>query len=525
MRKDDRRLGSDPDGQARGWIRPSWVAWGLPFGLAYACLAEVGHLLSFPEVGFATFWPPSALYFATLVRLRPRRWPALAAGVLAANLTLAFLHHQSRPVPLTLLFWAGNSLEAMAAAWLLQRRHGSGFALQTLREACDFVAFAVILAPVLSATLGAGALAMAHGSPYWPAWRLWWAGDALGLLIGVPILLSWLGVDLPRLRYMRPARFAELLLALVLLTFTATRIFGAAHPPGGPFLRFTYWAFPFLIWIAARFDLRAASLGPLVLALVATARTTAGDGPFADAGGGAPQQAILLQIFLGVAALITLYLSVSGAERGRIQGSLAAKQRELEEANARLGTLAETDPLTTLKNRRAFERTLDREFAFATRTGIPLSLIVLDIDRFKKYNDLLGHPAGDEALRIISRLLLRSVRQMDLVSRYGGEEFIIILPGTDQPGANTMAERLRRSIEDHPWPGLPVTASLGLATFVPGAAEDCTSPDELFARADTALYYAKSTGRNRVVHASEMLGELRESDTGTHPVPHSAAEN
>ncbi|MFL6196473.1 MAG: diguanylate cyclase [Thermoanaerobaculia bacterium] len=494
----------------------SWAAWGLPFGFAYALLAEVGHLLSFPEVGFATFWPPSALYFATLVRLRPHRWPALAAGVLGANLALALLH-QSRPLHLTLLFWAGNSLEAMAAAWLLQRRHGTGFSLQTLREAYDFVALAVILAPALSATLGAGTLAMANGSPFWPAWRLWWAGDALGLLIGAPILLSWLGVDLPRLRSMRPARFAELLLALVLLTFTATRIFGEAQPSGGPYLRFTYWAFPFLIWIAARFDLRAASLGPLVLALVATARTTAGDGPFAGAGA-ASQQAILLQTFLGVASFITLYLSVSSAERGRIQGSLAAKQRELEEANARLGTLAETDPLTALKNRRAFERTLDREFAFATRTGIPLSLIVLDIDRFKKYNDLLGHPAGDEVLRIISRLLLRSVRQMDLVARYGGEEFIIILPGTDQPGANTMAERLRRSIEDHPWPGRPVTASLGLATFVPGEAEDCTSPDELFARADTALYYAKSTGRNRVVHASEMLGELRESDTGTHPV-------
>jgi diguanylate cyclase (GGDEF)-like protein len=516
MKQGNRRRGLGRASPAVGWVRSSWVTWGLPFGLAYALLMSVGRLLSFPEVGFATFWPPGALYFAGLVRLRPHRWPPLLAGALAASLTLSLLH-QGPPVALTLVFWAGNSLEAMAAAWLLQNRHGTGFSLQTLREVLDFVLFAVILSPMLSATVGAGARAVAHGTPLWPSWSVWWAGDALGLLIGAPILLSWLGMDLPRLRHMRPARFAELLLALVLLTFTATRIF-AEPSPGAPYLRFTYWVFPFLIWISARFDLRAASLAPLILALVAAARTTAGDGPFADAGGSAPQQAILLQIFLGVAALITLQLSVSSAERGRVQGSLAAKQRELEEANARLGTLAETDPLTTLKNRRAFERTLDREFAFATRTGIPLSLIVLDIDRFKKYKDQLGHPAGDEVLRIISSLLLRSVRQMDLVARYGGEEFIVILPGTDQAGASIMAERLRRSIELHPWPERPVTASLGLATYVPGEAEDCTTPDELFARADTALYYAKSTGRNRVVHASEMLGELREPETGTHTI-------
>jgi diguanylate cyclase (GGDEF)-like protein len=519
MTRRSRKDGTAGGGRSRRDGLAASAALAAGFGGVYLALAELGHLLSFPDAGFATLWPPGALYFTVLVRRQPARWPVLLLSALIANLVSDVGLH-GRPLLVGLAVWTGNSLEAATAAWLLQRREGMGFSFQTLGEAYSFLALAVLLCPLLGATVGAATVAAAFSAPFEPAWLVWWIGDALGMLIVTPVLLSWFGEHLPRIRSTRPLRFVELSAALVLLTLTAQKVFADPRLPGSPYLRFTYWAFPFLVWISARFDLRAASMGPLIIGLVAVLNTTAGNGPFAAEGSSVSHQAVLLQTYLGVAALITLHLSVGNAENARIRRSLALKQRELEEANARLETLAETDPLTALKNRRAFEATLDREFAFSSRTGAPLSLMMLDLDRFKKYNDLLGHPAGDEVLKTIATLMLRSVRHADFAARYGGEEFIVLLPGTDQAGSITMAERLRSTIEEHPWSPRPVTASLGIATFLIGKAEDCTSPEELIARADTALYYAKATGRNRAVHAEDMLEEVREaSDTGTITLP------
>ena len=173
------------------------------------------------------------------------------------------------------------------------------------------------------------------------------------------------------------------------------------------------------------------------------------------------------------------------------------QKTELERANAELEALATTDGLTGLKNHRAFQERLAEEVSRAVRYGTPLSLILLDVDRFKQYNDTYGHPAGDAVLVAASRALQEGARTTDLLARYGGEEFVLILPQTEIDGAAAFAERLRVAVERHPWPVRAVTASFGVADLRLGE-----SGAELIARADAALYQSKAAGRNRVTCAS-----------------------
>jgi diguanylate cyclase (GGDEF)-like protein len=168
--------------------------------------------------------------------------------------------------------------------------------------------------------------------------------------------------------------------------------------------------------------------------------------------------------------------------------------------NRRLEALATTDPLTRLLNRRALLERLSREVDRAKRYESMLTLLLLDIDHFKRINDERGHLVGDGVLRQIGALVEASVRTVDIAARYGGEEFVLLLPETSQDGGIIFAERLRESIERYPFDPtseepLHLTASIGVATFPSPRVE---STEDLFARADEALYRAKSSGRNQV---------------------------
>jgi diguanylate cyclase (GGDEF)-like protein len=157
---------------------------------------------------------------------------------------------------------------------------------------------------------------------------------------------------------------------------------------------------------------------------------------------------------------------------------------------------ARVDALTGLANRRALEEILAAEISRAQRFAHQLAVVLLDLDRFKEINDSFGHAAGDGMLRAVSRLLTSLARQGDTVARWGGEEFVVVLPETDLAGARRFAERLRRTIEAHAVGDLTTSASCGVATMLP---ED--SVEELLGAADQALYRAKSNGRNRTESA------------------------
>ncbi|MDQ2687759.1 MAG: diguanylate cyclase [Armatimonadota bacterium] len=192
------------------------------------------------------------------------------------------------------------------------------------------------------------------------------------------------------------------------------------------------------------------------------------------------------------------------------KNELAEANAHLEESNARLEALATEDGLTGLKNYRAFQERLEVEMSRAARYGTPLSLVLLDVDHFKRYNDRWGHPAGDGVLKTVARLLQQNARGTDLAARYGGEEFVLILPQTSQSGAFIIAERVRRAIERAAWDKETVTASFGVATLSLGMDGGAV----LVARADRALYQAKAEGRNRVTAGHSRVGDLSASLPG-----------
>ncbi|BDA58870.1 diguanylate cyclase [Shewanella xiamenensis] len=217
-----------------------------------------------------------------------------------------------------------------------------------------------------------------------------------------------------------------------------------------------------------------------------------------------------ISIPYGLAKQGEIYPMTSLEERNReLESIIQARTYELAEANNRLEKLSNTDGLTNIGNRRLFDQMLQKEWSRGQRNNTPLSLIMLDIDHFKLFNDFYGHLAGDDCLKMLANSLSQSGRRAgELVTRYGGEEFVILLPNTDHQSALDTAKHVHQLIQSLAIPHIKtdigiVTVSVGVACLLPS---DKHNALELVHQADTALYLAKSAGRNciRSVHEPEI---------------------
>lgn len=199
--------------------------------------------------------------------------------------------------------------------------------------------------------------------------------------------------------------------------------------------------------------------------------------------------------------------------------------RELTRAHLRLIEYSNRDALTGIFNRRYFNDRFPQDFEQARRSGHPLSLLMVDVDYFKRYNDQYGHPVGDECLEHVALAIMRAThRPADIVARYGGEEFVIVLPETDASGASFVATRVTESVRalarPAPGPRGVVTVSVGCATHVPQQGDAGDTPERLIALADEALYTAKRLGRDRV-YVSEGVAPAADGEGGAvEHVPH-----
>jgi diguanylate cyclase (GGDEF)-like protein len=206
-------------------------------------------------------------------------------------------------------------------------------------------------------------------------------------------------------------------------------------------------------------------------------------------------KATLYASYMGLTAFIAVAYE---HERRTVEHRLSSMAHELYETSIR-------DHLTNVSNRRYFSQRLDKEISFGARHRMPLSILILDADRFKLINDIRGHAAGDAVLVGLAAVISSNLRAEDLVARYGGEEFVVLLRGTPLEGACVAAERLRKAVEAHPFEfagtRFTVTVSIGCATAI---AE--RNSEELLQAADRCLYEAKRSGRNCVV--SGKCGEL-----------------
>ena len=449
--------------------------WGLSllasvgFGLATVIFGWSGMALPFGGVSvFITIYPP--LLICLFWALAFGWWWGAIPAYLA---TLSLALYADMPLAWALLFACANPL-GFAVLALGFRAFGSTRGLPTL-GAWLFYAQLAFVGAVFSS---AGALIWSHTNRLdtiglLPIWQDWWLGGFLqSLLLGLPLWGFWPRLDRWQQRWAIAKAAAPVDSHRLILRLILAIVFGVI---GYGFLT---------IWLGSS-QLSSALNSGDISALPAAATVLRATS----------------WVFFLVFALIAAFVGFFGYqlfvrwsdETGRLVATL-------EQTNLELEALSRIDTLSGLSNRAAIERVLHDCWARSARFDEPCSLLMIDIDHFKRINDEHGHAAGDHAIRLLATLLRRSVREIDAVGRWGGEEFVAVLPGTTTAGAQELAERIRRELEAQcraePAP-IAFTISIGVAQR---RAADADAAAWL-RRADQALYQAKHDGRNRVVLA------------------------
>jgi diguanylate cyclase (GGDEF)-like protein len=482
--------------------RPGWLVF-LLLPLFHFATVKLSFYCGVTSDNEVVVWLPNAVLLAALLRFRGQR------GWLMAILTFSSDVIGNLPsfawgeaVLLSLV----NVFEVVLT-WLLMRRAGASPRLERIRDLGTFVLAGPLLSAFVAGFLGAAVIKTLESgtTPYLTLMRVWWFGDGLGLLIYTPLLLTFAHrtTEVVRLRWLDGV-VVLLSLGLAVLIFSAR-----GGETSGMFLSPTL-LLPSVLFVAARFGVRWASLAVALVSLTCAWVLTLGNQPF----GAMPmyleivraQEFILTLCIVGMGFAILLS-ELKAHERG-LEVKVRERTLELEESNSKLASMSTTDGLTGIANRRRFDEVLGNEWQRAQGNGQPLALALIDVDWFKNYNDCYGHLAGDDCLRnIASMLASRSSFDSGLVARYGGEEFAFIAPSTDEARAIGMANAICKALVEM---GLPhaqspfnlVTASVGVAVLVP---KDGQPAQALVKLADEALYRAKARGRNQAMLAGAVM--------------------
>lgn len=493
------------------------IVWMLLAGLAYYAGASLGVAQASVPEGIVLLWPPNGLILPAFLILPLRFWPGLILAALVAEV-LADL--PTFPLWASVAFGLVNILEITLAAWLIRRTCGPAFSFNHLRNAGLFLLFGPLLASACAALFGAAvhaALARTDTS-FLSLWYMWWLGDALGLLILTPLVVTlWRWLQTPPAAGMSLPRSGEAL--LLWLVVAAVCLLGVQGLHAG--YHYTpAWLILLGVVAAIRLGVIGATLTVALISGISIALLVRGIQPFVAVS--IEQAAWLTQEYLALTCIVAVGLAVLLQEIRDKGSALLASERHLQaqnqtlearvlerttaleeanlalqQANARLAASVATDELTGMASRRHFYSEAERELQRLRCDRMPATLIMIDLDHFKAINDSYGHDAGDLVLRTLQQPLLHTLRPRDLQGRIGGEEFVVLLSGLTTLQALPIAERIRQAIQalEIPYQGqlLRITASLGVA----GWDGDCDL-EELMRRADQALYAAKRQGRNRV---------------------------
>ena len=500
---------------ATGKLR-QFLFFPLATGLSYYFGALLGVTASSMSEGISIFWLPNGVLLAALLLVPRRYWPLHLLFAVVAEIAADL---PAFTLPQALGFAGVNVFECLLAAYLLERV-ARPFKLDSLRHVAHFAAY-VLVASGLAGLLGATIYALSGptATSFWTYWRIWWLGDGLGVLLITPLVLGWLQRPSPsaeRRRLEAAALFALTVLIAAWVFLPTPDLLEAVLP------RRAFLLLPLALWAAVRLGIRGAASASLLIAGIAIAATLYGRGPLVLA---TPEATVLLlQEYLAVLILPALALSALFQElrqrnarlRSRetelrvmhdaldrlnreLEARVETRTQELQLANQRLEELASIDPLTAVSNRRHFLELARPEISRAKRQGLPLAVIMLDIDFFKSVNDRFGHETGDKVLMALAATVRGALRGGDIFARLGGEEFVLMLPGQGFPEAVQLAERLRELVAQNevPGSGAHITVSAGVA----GLENDTDEIDDLLRRADQGLYRAKSEGRDRVCTA------------------------
>jgi diguanylate cyclase (GGDEF)-like protein len=448
---------------------------GVLAGLAavYFAAGKFGLGLAFVHPSASAVWPPSGIALSALLIFGYEVWPAVLIGAFLVNAT-------TMGSPLTSLgIGLGNTLEGLVGAYLVNRFANGSQAFARTRDIFRFTALAALAGTTLSPTIGITSLVLggfARWADFWSIWLTWWLGDATGVLVVAPVVLLWGIGGSPRVTGRRVWEAAALVAGLSVVTMV---VFGGLFPGDTKTYPLEFLCIPFFLWAAFRFGRRAAATAIVVLSVIALWGTLRGFGPFARETRN--ESLLLLQAFMSATALIAATLAAAVTERRRVE--------------AQLRHLAVTDPLTGIANYRRLIQVLELELSRSGRTTRPFAVLLLDVDNLKKINDRHGHLVGSRALCRVADAMRGTCRTIDTAARYGGDEFALILPETEDAAARQVAGRVAvRLAGDGEQP--PVTVSVGVAVYP----RDGSAVEALLGAADEALYAAKAAlqGQSRL---------------------------
>ncbi len=444
-----------------------WRYMGQCIGLAaaYFVAAKLGLRLAFVHASATAVWPPTGIALAAFLILGSRLWPAIFVGAFLANITTA------GSVATSLGIAAGNTLEGLLGAALVSRFAQGLQAFERPRNILKFAFLAAGGATTVSATCGVTSLVLggfARWAEYGDIWLTWWLGDVVGALVVAPAVLLWSAN--PRVGWRRRQALEAAALVVALLGVSAL-VFGGFFPSRTKDYPLEFLCIPILLWAAFRFGAREAATAVLLLSGIAIRGTLHGFGPFVR--DTQNESLLLLQAFTGVICIT-----------GLIVASVVGERRRME---AQLRQLSVSDPLTGLANYRQLITVLEGEIRRSQRTERPFALVLLDLDGLKKINDRHGHLVGSRALCRLAAALRGASRAVDTPARFGGDEFALVLPETDEAEAWHVAQRV---VERLPRDGEKprISASSGVAVY-PG---DGDTVEALILVADRALYEMKA---------------------------------
>ena len=448
--------------------------------IAYVLTGKIGLAVGFVHPASSALFPPAGIALGAFLVLGYRVWPVilLAATMLYGSVLGA--------VPAAAILAAANTAEGLFLAYLVNRFAGGRHALQTPRHSLRFAGLALLTAVSCSATIATVTLVLlghAEVSAFDAVWTSWSLGSFGGAVLAAPVVLLFAQGRSDRWKRAQLIEAGAVFVCVVavgLIVFCGVPLELRNFP-------LDMLCFVVLLWPAFRLGRRAASLALLVLLGLAVIGTVFGG--YGTLARSMPADSMLMVV--GFMSLMAVLVQ-----------SLAALAAEYAVAESQLRELVVTDPMTGLPNYRRLVEVLAKEISQANRTDGTFAVVFFDMDGLKQINDELGHLIGSRAVCRFAETLKASCRDTDTAARYGGDEFVVVLPGSDEPGAQMVITRvIERLAEDRVKPELATSA--GVAVYP----KDGSTPTTLLSAADRALYAVKahkaSVRRRGVVPISE----------------------
>lgn len=454
---------------------------GLVYGIAFRL-----SISTFLRDNLSVCWPLVGIQVAFFLRTPRRFWPQMVTGMVIVQVALEW----SQPWDQILSDTVSDVAELLIAAYWLPPLKGVSKWIKEPHLLKRFIVWPAVLGPAITAFPVAAAYSREldlHVS-YWVYWARWFTGDMIGIVLWLPLGVILLSSETYTLFAWK--NLPRTLGLLGSFSLVGWGLFNCKPTP------IAFVLMPLLLFIALKLGFSGSAIAVNVLSIVSAKGTLHRLGPFGSIT--EPYSVTALQAFLAVSMLMCFPISILLLERDEFE-------RETREAYERMEKLAISDGLTGLANRRRFDDIFDQEWRRAMREGEPVGVMMIDVDCFKLFNDSYGHLAGDQCLRNIADSIRGSVnRPGDLPARFGGEEFVVLMPGTDLCGVLQVAEMLRFRIEvlrlEHQSsPHRIVTVSVGCWSVIPQLG---TLPASLIEIADQGLYSAKLGGRNQVATIS-----------------------